>query len=297
MTDNNYQFIKADKNLFAVYQTIYSEADIEMWFSWNDRLNDTKWSDDCYFLCCNGEKVGGAIISDGLVMFAFLVPPFYDHYLFWKLIISKAKRVTKTDEIVFKGVLANELNILQNYGVRIWRERQMMCRPTDVMPYTLPEDFAIETPTEKDISEIADIQHQSFIGGIAYEMFGEDSFEHIVNGLKQSFNRYIGTGTMDQFVVARHKSGNKIVGACISGINPEMPNLFAGIDDVFVLSEYRGKGIGEAMIKHSITMAYPKTPVVKLHVLTTNPATSLYRKLGFVAGPSFTDMKYKYNPH
>ena len=84
----DYEFQKADKDLFAVYQTIYSGADIEMWFSWKDRLNDTKWSDDCYFLTCSGEKIGGAIISKGLVMYAFLVPPFCDRYLFWKLVVK-----------------------------------------------------------------------------------------------------------------------------------------------------------------------------------------------------------------
>jgi ribosomal protein S18 acetylase RimI-like enzyme len=292
MTIRNFDFMKADKDLFAVYQTIYSQTDIEMWFSWNDRLNDTKWSDDCYFLCRDGEKVGGAIIAGGLVMFTFLIPPFCDHCLFWKLVICKAKEITTTSEIIFKGVLASEVNILQNYGVRIWRARQMMCRPTDVLLYILPEDITINTPTQNDIFEIANVLRQSFIGGIAYEMFGEDSIEHIVDGVKQSFERYIGTDTMDQFIVARDKSDSKIIGACIAGINPEMPNLFAGIGDVFVLPEYRGKGIGEAMIKHSITAAYSKTPVMKLHVLINNPATSLYHKLGFIAGTVFTDMKY-----
>ena len=31
---------------------------------------------------------------------------------------------------------------------------------------------------------------------------------------------------------------------------------------------------------------------MKLHVLVENPAAGLYHKLGFVAGPVFTDMKY-----
>ena len=42
----NYYFEKADKDLFATYQTIYSQADIEMWYDWNARLNDTKWTDE-----------------------------------------------------------------------------------------------------------------------------------------------------------------------------------------------------------------------------------------------------------
>ncbi|HWT73964.1 MAG TPA: hypothetical protein VN258_04485 [Mobilitalea sp.] len=57
----------------------------------------------------------------------------------------------------------------------------------------LPDGFIIETPIEKDISEIANIQHQSFVSGISYEMFGVDCLEDIVDSLKQSFYRYIGT--------------------------------------------------------------------------------------------------------
>ena len=38
----NAKLIKADVNLFAVYQTIYSNADTEMWYDWNERLEDTK---------------------------------------------------------------------------------------------------------------------------------------------------------------------------------------------------------------------------------------------------------------
>lgn len=36
-----YTLQKADGRLFAVYQTIYSEADKDMWYDWDRRLNDT----------------------------------------------------------------------------------------------------------------------------------------------------------------------------------------------------------------------------------------------------------------
>lgn len=285
-----YRFERADKDLFAVYQTIYSGADIEMWFSWKDRLNDTKWSGDSYFLMRSNEKIGGAIISKGLVMYAFLVPPFCDRCLFWKLVIHKAKEITNNGEIEFKGVLWDDVPVLQNYGAKAWRPRQMMCRPTDILEDTVPDGISLETPCEADIAEIAEAEHKAYLGTISYEMFGEDSLEHIIDGLTNfCFKWYQQTDSMDQFVVAKAKG--KIIGACVAGMNPEMPNGFAGIDDVFVLPEYRGRGIAGAMIRRAVSAAYGRTPVMKLHVLVNNPAACLYRNLGFTAGPVFTDMK------
>jgi len=283
----DYTFEKAGKDLFAVYQTIYSQADIEMWFSWEHRLNDTKGSNDCWFLCRGNEKLGGAVISRGLVMYAFLVPPFCDHHLFWQLALKRAKKA----EIELRGVLESEVGILESLGARKWRPRQIMCRPTDVLPYTLPEGFTLEIPTEDDIPEIAEVSLAAFTGTISYEMFGSGNLRDIKKDLKRNFAFYTETGTLDQSSVVRDVN-RRIVGVCDAGINPKMPLLFAGIADVFVLPEYRGQGLAGAMIKHAITQAHPKTPVMKLHVLTENPAASLYHKLGFVPGPVFTDMKY-----
>ncbi len=68
----------------------------------------------------------------------------------------------------------------------------MMCRPTDSMPYSLPEGIYLETPTEKDIPEIAETQYKANLGGVAFELFGEDSLEHIVDGLKSYSFKYYG---------------------------------------------------------------------------------------------------------
>lgn len=287
----DYTFAKADKDLFAVYQTIYSQADIEMWFSWEARLNDTKGCRDCFFLCRGDDKLGGVVISDGTVRNAFLVPPFDDHRLFWQLVIEKMKLITKKAEIVFNGVLESELEVLQGIGVRKWRPRQIMCRPTDVLPYTLPAGFALETPTQADIPALAKVAYTVNLGTISEEMFGSESLREVKKEVKKSFAYFAETGTMDQCSLIR-SAEKKIVGGCVAGIYPKMPHRFAFIADVFVLPEYRGRGLAGAMIKHAITMAHPKTPLMKLHVLVENPAANLYHKLGFVPGPVFTDMKY-----
>lgn len=297
MTRNSYQYIKAEKDLFAVYQTIYSQADIEMWYDWNARLNDTKWSDDCYFVYCDGEKIGGALIAPNLVMFPFLIAPYCDRRLFWKYILKHARELSYENEIQFKGMLTDDVAILMSFGVEIWRQRQIMCRPTDNLRYTLHDDFYIETPKKSDISEIANVLRKSFIDGISYRVFGEDDIEQVKTNIRDCYERYQGTNSLNQTVVVKRKANSSIVGGCIAGINPKMTNAFAGIDELFVLPEYRGEGLAETMLKHSITSAFPVTSVMKLHVLMGNPAESLYRKLGFVSGPRFTDMKYRVNTH
>ena len=42
----NGTLLKVDKNAFAVYQTIYSNADTNLNFDWEKRLCDTKWTDN-----------------------------------------------------------------------------------------------------------------------------------------------------------------------------------------------------------------------------------------------------------
>lgn len=288
---DGYTFEQADKDLFAVYQTIYSQADVGMAFSWEARLNDTKWSDDCYFLCRGGEKLGGAIISDGLVMFAFTIPPFCDHYLFWELLLRRAREATAGEQILLRGALAGAVPVLLNYGARIWRIRQSMCRPTDTLAYSLPEGISIETPKEADIPALADAQARGYAGGISHELFGAESPQEIAEDLKKAFDIYAASGSLEQFAVARRVSDGAIAGACVAGIDAEMPNGFAFIREVFVLPEFRRQGLAQAMLRHTITAAHQKTAAIKLHVLVGNPAAGLYRKLGFVAGPVFTDMR------
>ena len=41
---------KADRNAFAVYQTIYSNADTNLHFDWEKRLGDTNCTDECYWV-------------------------------------------------------------------------------------------------------------------------------------------------------------------------------------------------------------------------------------------------------
>lgn len=292
MREKDFQFIKADKDLFAVYQTMYSQADTEMWYDWTARLDDTKWSDDCYFIYLNNEKIGGAIISPNFVIYPFLIIPFCDRHLFWKMVLSYVKSISDDKEVHLRGIPSSDVTVLLSFGAEVWRPRKIMCRPTDAMKYSLDDGFLMETPNQSDIPEMAETLRKSFLGGIAYKIFGEDSIETVIQSINNCYSLYTSTNTWNHTVIVKCKKTNAIIGGCIAGIYPDMINKFSFIDDMFVLPEYRGKGLAEAMLRHSISVAYKDTSAVKLHVLIGNPAEQLYLKTGFVSGPSFTDMKY-----
>jgi ribosomal protein S18 acetylase RimI-like enzyme len=52
--------------------------------------------------------------------------------------------------------------------------------------------------------------------------------------------------------------------------------------DIVLLSEHRGRGIGTALIRDLQAEAASAGAPLRLHVALTNPATSLYLRLGFL---------------
>jgi ribosomal protein S18 acetylase RimI-like enzyme len=54
------------------------------------------------------------------------------------------------------------------------------------------------------------------------------------------------------------------------------------IVDVALLPEFRGRGIGEALIRDLQRAAAAEGRIVSIHVELTNPAARLYERLGFV---------------
>jgi len=90
-------------------------------------------------------------------------------------------------------------------------------------------------------------------------------------------------------IVVKEKSTNRIVGVCIAGMYPDVPNSFSTIHQVAVHPVYQHKGIASAMIQHVVDAAHKRSPVIFLGVLIGNPAERLYRKLGFRRGPVYSD--------
>lgn len=82
------------------------------------------------------------------------------------------------------------------------------------------------------------------------------------------------------------KNGNKPIGFCTSSIF-EMPleasEIMGSINDLYVLPEFRGRGIGRKLVAESLKKLKAQgVNTARLNVLKENrAAVKLYRKLGF----------------
>jgi GNAT superfamily N-acetyltransferase len=278
----NFSLLQADKDLFAVYQTIYSNADIEMWYDWNRRLGDTKWTDQCYFLLLDGQKVGGVIITDDVIMFPFLIPPFCDRVMFWNFILKHFGR----DKI--NGVLEEDTSILPMFGYKVSNMSQVMCRPTDALTYNLSDGFIcrpldINTKSE----EIGKVIIESYEGGICNEINGSATVESAVEDTKNVLKVY-SSQNLSHLIV--EKATEKIVAVCLAGIGENYTHGYAEIADLCVLPQFRGIGLAKYMICRSVTDSYGLAPFIKLFVYIGNNAEYLYNQMGFISGPRFTNM-------
>lgn len=283
----------AETPLFAVYQAIYAEADVEMWYDWKMRVNDTLEAEDCYFLTRDGQKLAGVIVKDGKFLYPFLIPPFCDRTFFYHL-LHRAVRATlpaETRTITAIDVLDADVETLLTMGYRRTNKaRRVMVRPTDRFEITPPQGFEMVMPEPGNAEAITAMLNQAFAGGIHAEAYGLLKTEEIAEWIKST----VETSSLDVSSLVYETSTRKLVGACLAGLPPNAVNGFAFVSDMGVLPEYQNRGLGALMLRRALTQAHPRAQVMKLVVTIGNPAESLYRRLGFLPGPRFTRMTFDF---
>lgn len=280
-----YSLEQADQDLFAVYQVLYAKTDIEMWYDWDSRLKDTKFTDQCFWIKCDDHRIGGALILNGeTVLYPFLISPFIDRVAFWKALFSCCK-----DVVSIKGVLPEDVSILLSLGFQLGVTRQVMCSPTDPgILAELPPGFSLHSLDESFDSQIlASMIMKSMNGSIDYEVYGIPKEEDAIKDTEYLMKLY-SPNNLSIYIFDHNE--HEIAAICIAGISSSMPLGFAEIAEICVLPGYRGKQLGEYMLKHIRASAYKHAQVVKLCVTVGNHAESLYRKTGFIPGPPFANM-------
>lgn len=275
---------QADKNLFAVHQVIYSNADIEMWYDWNARLKDTKFTDQCFWIICDDDRVGGVVKLNDTLMYPFLIPPFSDRQLMWRMLLNCCEDIRNIN-----GVLQDDVNILLTLGFKVNVIRQVMCCPTDGSTKSvIPSGMSIHRLDDSlDKAKIKNVMNGAYKGGIDYELFGVPNNEEIIEDISYLLQVYKHRN-LSIYVV--DNSNQEIVGICIAGISEKIPLGFAEIGELCVLPQYRNKGIAEFMLNYIKETANTYTEVVKLCVTVGNYAELLYKKTGFQAGHRFARM-------
>lgn len=282
---------RAETSLFAVYQAIYSEADVEMWYDWKMRVNDTMWAEDCFFLTCDGQKLAGVITKEGKFLYPFLIPPFCDRALFYRLLhrAVQADLPSETRTITAIDVLDADVETLLTMGYRrTIQSRRVMVRPTDRFAVTPSPGFEIVLPEPGNAESITAMINQAFAGGIHAEAYGPLAAEDVAKWIENA----TATGTLNVSSLVYETTTHTLVGACLAGISLNAVNGFAFVSDMGVLPEYQNRGLGALMLLRALTQAHPHAPVMKLVVTIGNPAEALYRRLGFLPGPRFTRMTF-----
>ena len=292
----NAGLIKADRDTFAVYQAIYSNADTELHFDWNKRLNDTKWGEDLhYWVMLGNKKIGGIMVTNDCTRFPFLIEPFCDRALFWRIVIQYLKENKPSIRNLY-SVLDADIPVLLSYGYKIVQTRKMMCRPTERYSVQLDDRFTCHTPDPaNDLDEMTDVIVESYKGKIDYLMDPDSSECDNREGAREDLvfflKGYAETNTLHHATLIRLKSTNKLVALCVAGVHPKANRPHCSyIADIAVLPEYCGNGLAKWMIQNALTNAAPTCDVMMLCVTVGNNAEGLYRNQGFWGGPSFTNM-------
>ena len=164
-------------------------------------------------------------------------------------------------------------------------------RPTDKIHANLYSYFCFTTPSEDDKKEIIETIYEAHSVGYTSTVRETNRLE-IEQAINRRFILFTQTNTLYMSTLVRNKEDNTIAGVCICGIYPDSPNSFSTIHQVSVRPQFQRQGIAKAMMLNSISIASDASPVTTLCVMIGNPAELLYKKIGFAAGPSYSDLIY-----
>lgn len=282
---------RADKLEFGIHETIYSNMDLELRFSW--RKQTAINYDNHFWIFKEHKRIGGVHIGSNYIASIFTEPP----YEVGRFAIISALNdallqwTSKDNKIMAYGVTPKDIEHFHKLGYRIECERRVMIRPTEVFKdISLSDDFVIKLPDVSDAPIIGKLLFESYSGGIDYEIFGQRSLDEAVMDAERILNIYKSNGTLDGSTLIFDKKSNELVAACLAGVSGYCDNDFSEIGEVVVKPHYRKLGLATIMIKLALTNLNKISPATILCVTIGNKSEGLYHNLGFFSGVKFTNM-------
>jgi ribosomal protein S18 acetylase RimI-like enzyme len=287
-----FTFIHSEMDMYAKYYSVYADHNIFICDDWNERIERLSAVSSGYFVLQGSQIIGGFILNHNELSYPFMVPPFSDRHCFWKFVLDFSVEACKENCIKFKYILLNDEQILVNhFNATLKLAQRMMMRPTVKINTKLDNGYYFVTPTEDDKPEIIQAVYDAHSTGYTSTVREINKLE-IEEAINRRFILFTKTNTLHMSTLVRCKEDQTLAGVSIAGIYPNPQNNFSTIHQISVRPQYRRKGIAEAMMLNSISIASEVSPVTTLGVLIGNPAEMLYRKIGFSAGPRYAELSY-----
>jgi ribosomal protein S18 acetylase RimI-like enzyme len=284
---------RADKLEFGIHETIYSNVDLELSFSWKKQTVDKIDFNNHFWIIKEGKRIGGVHIGRNYMGTFFMEVPYaLDRFAVIRILNNAQLQWADKDSRIMKyGTAPQDIENFQKLGYRISHERRVMIRPTEVFrDICWRDNFYLRIPTISDARDVGKLFFESYSGGIDYETFGQRNLEEAVNDAERIIKIYESNNTLNGSTLIIDKNKNEMIGACIAGFNGFCDNNFSEIGDIVVKPGYRGLGLASNMIKLALTNLKEISPAVILCVTIGNPSEGLYHKMGFFPGVKFTTM-------
>lgn len=291
------EIAKADAKKFATFHTVYA-PNIFQRFDWNEMVDDATdcISDrDLRFVYSGNSLISGFALKGNSVSYPFMAAPYSDRSEFWSAVISYATSASGKKEILLNEIPDVETKFLKRVkGFKLKWTKQKMMRPTEQCAPVLDDDFYFCELTETDKTEIVNVIYAAHAAGYTSTVWPPDMAE-TETAVNRRFASFGQTNTLFMSNVVKRKADNEIAGVCIAGVYPAGYSTkdFATIHQVSVKPQYQRRGIAKAMMLKAISDASVISPVITLGVLVGNPAENLYKKIGFTAGPGYSELIFK----
>lgn len=293
---NDFMLKRADKNEFAVHHTIYSNADLELRYSWNKQISDAADCDNPFWIFYKDKRIGGVVIQPNRLFSLFVETPCSIDKFTIISELNKALLLWSDDkDIAACGIMPDDIKYYNMLGYKSGTSRRVMIRPTELFKdINFGENVFIKIPTLSDAPEIASLFIESYKGGADYAAFGEPTLSEAVESVQYILTVYKSNNFLDASTLVYDKNTNELIGACIAGISGFCDNDFSEIGELAVKPAYRRHGLAQNMLRRALSVLNTISPASILCVTIGNDAESLYYKMGFFPGTQFSNMLLKH---
>lgn len=277
--DEHYSLERADPTTFAIHYTT-AELAQNVWFrqSWQQLVSRFSSEEICFWIKHNQQRIGGVCLEPNLIGCLFLEPPHnnLDQVLYaLKGVLRRWSDPSKP--IATQSVQADQLATYCRNGFCISEIRRVMIRVTEPLSTHWPSGLEVRQPTPADAETLTNLFYECYAGGTDAR-----SQTDTRGNVDYYFQHNAEPAVLSQAsTLLVDSQSQQVIAACLISIWEDWPLVY----DVAVRHSFRGQGLASAMLRHSLNTLHPAYPVLRLFVSVGNASESVYRNLGFVAGP------------